>query len=956
MSGIERVLEIAASTRVLRERRLRALAEAPGAALLGREFLNLRGLAERCAAETGVVVRRRLDGGAISRLVAVCAQRSARFGPLVVERPGFAPALAGTLRDLRDAGVAPDALPNEVADLRALYTDVDRALLALEGEGAFDRIGLFRLAVRGAPAWVARRAFARAEVHGATELVGSAGDLVDAIARALPPGALRFLQPDWGSEHAERLRAGWPWTSFTPEPVELVEVPALDRDGAIPEGALSVLTARTPREELERVARRVLALLERGVAPREILIVARSLEPYRAWLPPIFDGYGIPVTSSLGCPAVSEPEARAWLDLVHALARDLERGPLLRLIDALGSRGVARLAERTAREGAVVRGEDDWFAALDAAERSPELHELRRLVDRFATARREFAAARSFGDAARIALALGRALPGEACRAALEGVAALDQVDRIARTAVLTGTAVLNSTTERPAAPELAAALESALVALRTPWHEEDDGGVRILDAIQARGLPCAHLFLIGMVHGAWPRDAGDDPFLSDPVREALRNREHRPVPLRGWALAEERLLLGLLLAQTRERVVISLPVADGAGRALAPSGLLRDLPFAARGTDVLALAPTPHGDDPQFARAPSPLFADSETVLAAGRDLVARTEALTAETLPFDGAVGPEALRLPAALPPSFVDQLGRCPQRAFFASVLRARELEDRSPDALEPTEAGTLVHEALRQIYQTLFDEGALRAGTDPEVARARAASLTPNALASAASRLRSRVKTRQPAVWDAYLELVAVALDDFLRRDLASLLPAGVTELEGERTVAATVAIGADLRLAIEGRIDRIVRGTDATLRVGDFKTARDFAKPVSPARVRSGTSLQIPLYALAVAAERETEAVIGEALPVPLRPERDRADLREAERSIPLDAIQKNALPVLTELVRLLAAGDFPFRHDDEECRFCPYTLACRHEQTESRARVTAAPALRGWFALRGDGS
>ena len=92
--------------------------------------------------------------------------------------------------------LTPSALPDAVADLRALYTDLERALSRLASEGLYDRIGLFRLAVRGASAWVARRGFTSAEVHGATELVGSAGDLVDAIAAALPEGALRFLQPD----------------------------------------------------------------------------------------------------------------------------------------------------------------------------------------------------------------------------------------------------------------------------------------------------------------------------------------------------------------------------------------------------------------------------------------------------------------------------------------------------------------------------------------------------------------------------------------------------------------------------------------------------------------------------------------------------------------------------------------------------------------------------------------
>ncbi len=939
MSGVERVLEIAASSRVLRERRLRALDDARGAALLGREFLNLRGLAERCAAETGTPVRHRLGGIAFTRLIAVCAQRSDRFGPLITERPGFAPALASTLRDLRDAGVAPASLPDEVADLRALYTDVERALTELEGDGSYDRIGLFRLAARGAPAWVARRGYTSAEVHGATELVGSAGDLIEAIAGALPSDGLRFFQPDWANDHAERLREEWPWR-FRPEAIELVADPALTRDGTIPEDALRVLQARTPREELEHVAREVLALIETGVAPREILIVARSLEPYAAWLPPIFDGYGIPVTSSLTRPAVAAPEARTWLDLVRALGRDLERAPVVRLLDRICERGVAKLAERLARTGAVIRGDADWRAALDAGEPSPELRELRAELERLFTARAEFAAARSFTDAVAIALGLASDLAGGECRAALESVGVLDDVDRKARAK------------RAPSGIELTTALEAALLERSTSWSPSDGGGVRILDAIQARGLPCSHLFLIGMVHGAWPRDSADDPFLPDRVRTALRKTLRRPVPIREWAIPEERFLLGLLLAQAREHVVVSFPIADGAGRALAPSGLLRDLPFAAPGTDVLSMLTTPKGDAPTFARASASRVSGSARILDAGHALLRATEATRANALPYDGSVGADALTLPGAFSPSFIDRLGRCPLQAFFQRILGARELEEPAADALDPAEAGSLVHATLRLVYRQLFDLGLLRAGTSPGVALERARGLLAPALADSATEARARIRERRPAVWSAYQELLRRALEDFLERDLHELLPGGIDELETEDPIEAILDLGEGIELAIKGQIDRIVRDSNGVLRVGDYKTGRDFGRPVNETRVKRGASLQIPLYALAVSTVRDTAAVTGEALPVPLRPERDRDGDRRAERSLPLARIEDLSRPVLAELTRLLSAGVFPFHEDRAECRYCAYTIACRRTEPASRERVRSSGISRRWFELR----
>lgn len=933
MSEVERVLEIAASTRVLRERRLRALDAAPAGALLGAEFLNLRALAERCAAETGVAFRVSLGPTALARLVAVCAQRSDHFGPLVGERPRLTVALAGTLLDLRDAGVAPERLPNGVAPLRALYTDVERALARLAADGLYDRVGLFRLAVRGAARFVARRGFMRAEVHGATELVGSAGDLIDAIAAALPAGALRFLQPDWGDAHAERLRAEWPWKRFAPEEVQVVDQPALTRDGPIPEGKLRVLRAPSPRAEIELVAQEVLSLLEQGTPAREILVVARSLEPYGPWLEAIFDGYRIPVTSSHSRPAIARPEARAWLDLIRALGGDLERGRVLGFLDAAFPREVSRLAERLARESAVVRGEQDWRAALDTEMNAPELAALREALERLFAAQRAFGVSRSFAQAAEVALTLAVELSGDGLRTALEGASTLDAIDRAAGASHL------------PTPDATAAALESLVGEPREPWHAQDDGGVRILDAIQARALPCAQLFLVGVVHGTWPREAAEDPFLDDGVRESLRAASRLPVPVRSRALGEERFLLGLLLSQASERVTITFADADGTGRALSPSGFLRDLPFVERGADVVRLVSTPDSGDALFARA-------EVGVTPSAREFVAQTDAFHGDGLPFDGGVGAAVLRLPEAFSPSFIAELGTCPLRAFFRSVLHARELVDPSPDALDANEAGQLAHDALRILYQRLFDDGRLAPGAQPEVAIASAEAMIASAVGAASSDARARVRTRAPELWDAFLALIERALSDFVHRDLATLLPAGIIELQTEQSIRATVGASGTSRLELKGRVDRIVGTPDGALRVGDYKTSRNFAKPVAAVRVQRGLSLQVPLYALAVASLRNTHDVIGEALPIPVRPERDRDRGRETERSLELTEIEALALPVLGELAGLLERGSFPFHRDSEECRYCPYTIACRREHGPSRERIESSPSLMAWRELR----
>ncbi len=395
MSEIQRTLEVAASTRVLHERRREVLETAGGRAVLGRHFLTLRGLAEACAAETGTAVRGELGGLALARLTRQCAEGVAVLGPLVAQQPGSAAALATSLRDLRDAGVPPEALPASLQPLRTLYARCEQALARLETEGLFDRIGLFRLGQRGAADWVRRLGFRKIEVHGATELVGSAGDLIDAFTEIVP---VRVHQPDWGDDYTREVRQTSPWR-FSFDPVPVVKRPALPVGGKIPENSLCCTQTGGPRQELEFVAREILRRLELGTSPSGICVVARTLEPYAPWLRSIFRDYAIPFTSSLAESVLRSPWVRARIQLARTLVRNLERTSTLELLGcprlrtpSRTRRDMPQLAECLARQGRVLRGRDDWMRALDNASsllyrenRTPDpgqLEQLRRMLHR----------------------------------------------------------------------------------------------------------------------------------------------------------------------------------------------------------------------------------------------------------------------------------------------------------------------------------------------------------------------------------------------------------------------------------------------------------------------------------------------------------------------------------------------------------------------------------------------
>jgi len=210
----------------------------------------------------------------------------------------------------------------------------------------------------------------------------------------------------------------------------------------------------------------------------------------------------------------------------------------------------------------------------------------------------------------------------------------------------------------------------------------------------------------------------------------------------------------------------------------------------------------------------------------------------------------------------------------------------------------------------------------------------------------------VRERHPTAWRAFRDTIQRALVDFMERDLASLLVDGVVELRSEHPITATLPAGAET-LSLRGKIDRIARLASGELRVGDYKTSRQFDRPLDRRRVVRGLALQIPLYAQMVAAQ-EAGAVRGETLTVPLRPERDRDRDRDEERFASAVELARLSRPPLAALAGLLRSGFFPLtnRKAEEACRHCDYTVACRVLHPQSAARLRSSDRAGDYLALK----
>ena len=821
-------------------------------------------------------------------------------------------------------------------------------------------------------------------------------------------------------------------------------LPILYREDARPDRPQEIPTfhAQGAAAELREVALRILALHRKtGVRLREVAVIARSLDPYAAILEPVFGSQALPFTTSASLPAVREVRVQAALRLARVAARDYERQALMDLARS----GLLRLEGRPigaeahgwdllSRAFRVVGGFDTWTRDLpswveawrpyapaddpEAAGRAAALKEARRRqaadlawavrrIDRTVRPLRRATGWRPWADRLESALALlvdGFAADAETRQPAGDdrGAAAVRSVFDALRDFETAGVPFT--------ATEAWRAFETGLTELSIPigavggepgTSTDDNGGVRVLDTMQARGLSFRAVFLIGFNADLFPRRATEDPFLGDADRRTLLDAFGVPLALSSTAFEEEHLLLAHMVGGARDHLVVSWQRADESGRARVPSLALREIARIGRGEPLLepflrdarrvpahpgeaaadacrthGLLPAPEtrtgaaiacADPARFAAhlADLPrLEPGRESSLRAGLELLHAIEDGDGRDLRFDACPGPGIGRPEAAVwSPSRLETFGQCPQRHFFARVLGVGEMDEVGRAwEIDAADLGGRVHEVLRVIYEGIRDAGDLEVpGRDPEAAVHRARALLPAAWRAATADLEARLHPRYPAWWEALSATWCAALERFLDQDTAALARDRARLLGLEQEVRAAVELGGGSTLAIKGRIDRAVAVT-GRIRVGDYKTSKNVGTFVGVAAALKGQALQMPLYILM--AEANTAAwglpgapvdaeVLGVGpwftLPGIVVPR-----ALEARATLDGETFATNRIGLL-ETLRVLgdlaAGGSFPLNPADTWCRWCPYRRACRRDHVPTLERVQSVETLADFFDL-----
>jgi len=988
-------------------------------AWLNLEILNLTGAALRILEAAGGAAPRqlslRLQETVLQKALQARELQNSRWNRFVELRPGALRTLQNSITDLREAGISPGALakmtgklPGEagLADIYARY--VRELELLARKENICDRAGLLERAVPLAATFGGR--YRSIWLHGAYELIGAHLDLLRALdgedrVTVLLPASPREQAP--ATAYARRFA-----TTYLLQGKAMIPAGASASSsvfGARLETLYDELAAPPPLElgkalfrnfqggmsEVEWAIRGALRTMAEGVPPSEIGIVARSLEHYAPLLEAALGADAIPWSSSVETPLRREPVIHDLLVLLRILAEDFPRAATAELLgspyvrwDRLLSGGAppaADLVETWSRQAGILGGLDDWTATLVdwASEMSyPEdlSDDERARLARLAAWKRSRAediagalrkliskcggrkASSWSAHAERIREIAREILPGRGDESANEPSLKrlFDLLDEMRRLDV-----IVHDGNEVPFHRALEW-LERAVDETGLPTSGKENGGIRLLDAMQARGLTFKRLFLLGFHSGLFPRIPKEDPFLNDDARRRLRRTTGRPLPVKEEGEQEEHLLLSILLGSAGDRVDLSWQRADDSGRALSPSLALREVArvvlgrpdynflvneLAARtaadplmrleatltesgmlsaAEERLLLALRGHGPE-----SVSPGLIERDPKLAPGLRMLAATESFEPGTAEFDGRISGAAPR-PDPLSASAFGMLGNCPLQFFFERVLHLRPLEDEhSAFDLIPREIGQAVHSILERIYSRLSDEG-LFSSKKGAAAPERALQWLDAVWDEETAAMRRRIGNRFGTLWSAHDGAWREAIRQFLRDDIPGLAEFAPESVELETSRGATIDLGEGLLIDAIGRFDRLLR-TGNDILVTDYKTSGKLADKTNVTMMLKGLSLQVPLYAL----------LAGDGAAVELLGVGPGYEPEEQGRpaSSRFDGLQGRELEGLLETLRVLVGlaerGLYPM-NPSHACTWCSYTSACRRNHAPTQERELAA--------------
>ncbi|MBI5396293.1 MAG: PD-(D/E)XK nuclease family protein [Verrucomicrobia bacterium] len=819
------------------------------------------------------------------------------FAP-VKATAGFRQSLLATLRDLKEAGIAPKQLAPpakppgpKLAQLAALYAACEKQLAA---HGVADEADQLAAATKTLPTFefrVSSFEFATVCLYGFYDFNHLQRRLIAAL-------AARFELHVFVPFLDERAY------DFAAPTVAWLERVLKAKRSPIPQSAIrnpqSIISAPGEARECREILREALAFASEGKRPlHEVAVLARGDEPYGPLLHDLAAAREWPLHLAMGRRSLDAIEPRLLLLLLDIAANDFARSKVIEFATlSPATSSCAAEWDRLSADLGIVHGTGAWRDRVRSRAKQLQADQTQADESKQAGIERELAAARELaafietltraagrlpqqGKWSEFTTALAVAAkdlmpPSEACDAALASLRALDALDDYQP-----------SVTREDFARFARKAFESET----QPEGAFQAGGPFVGGIMAARGVSWPMVIVPGLVEKSWPRQLREDPILLDDERRELNKRlpSEDGLPRLEEKVArgreEERMLFRLACDAASERLVITFPRLEPAtGRPRVPSALLLEtlgvanftqLEQRARVVPLVPLVPAEgemldateldHRLLEQLRRrgikGVTPLLDAMSPTLAPGLLLEQTRWGGGKHWTPYDGCLArPESLEVlrqlfdPAKHRWSIrrLESYARSPFSFFLREVLGIEEVEEpEDAETISAVDFGRLFHELLSNIVRR-FQMGNLLP-LDP--ARSVESEMVMGDEAEGVfAEFASRGVTGYPLVWRVKQEKIRADLLHWLRLEYVhaadGYFPVA-TEwgfgLAGDPPPA-QIKLDEKTTLLVAGKVDRVDRGPGDEVIVLDYKTGKpDKYRNESFCRARA---LQIPVYILA----------------------------------------------------------------------------------------------------------
>ena len=482
--------------------------------------------------------------------------------------------------------------------------------------------------------------------------------------------------------------------------------------------------------------------------------------------------------------------------------------------------------------------------------------------------------------------------------------------------------------------------------------------GVRVMDAMAARGESFRVLFILGLNEGIFPRTIVEDPILRDPARAFLRHPAGYWIRPKKEGYEEEKLLFYLLVSSAQEKLYCAYSRSEQEGKEQVPSFYLYELAQAAHiSLDEPDLVRVPRDASEKLQMISPQYLSPEEMSLYASLQNASAVPFLAALNLPQEeildvGLKAAEELnqyiskgerdgivetpdeflaRWKQGVSPTSLETYAQCPFRFFAARVLGLSEEEKNSKDEITPQVIGQIYHDVLKRFYSYLSN--AVLEGEKPYD------DLLNRAIEESFSEYDENRLGVYPLLWLSVKNNVSERLRKFVDLDMRRLRQEKRRPFELEKEFRADIPNSAGYRL--RGRLDRIDESLDENgLEIIDYKTSWKKGDPKK--LVLGGEFFQIPFYLELLSRGHPDKEIKGAAL---YEIEGDSQGTEISSYSYSFSDWQNQRegfFKNVSNLLNSVERGYFPINPEDQSeyghCRYCQFQNLCRKNHSPSRRR------------------